>query len=632
VVTATAANKVYDGTAAAVGDAGGQPGVRRPLTTASTSATFDSKDVGTGKTVTVSGITISGIDAGNYTVNTSTTTTADITARALLVTAAAANKIYDGTTAASVTLLDNRVSGDVLTAASTSATFDTKDVGNGKTVTVNGITISGTDAGNYTVNTSTMTTADITARALSVTATAANKVYDGTTVASVTLLDNRVSGDVLTTASTSALFDDKNVGTGKTVTVNGITISGTDAGNYTVNTSTTTTADITARGLLVTATALNKVYDGTPAASVTLLDNRVSGDVLTVAFASALFDDKNVGTDKTLTVSGITISGTDAGNYTVNTSTTTTADITVRTLLVTATAANKVYNGTTAASVTLLDNRVSGDVLTVAFTSATFDTKNVGTGKTVTVSGITISGTDAGNYSHNPTTSATADITARPLTITATGINKAYDGNTAATVTLSDDKVPGDAVLTSYASASFDTKDVGTGKTVTVLGISISGGDAGNYTFNDTAATTADITARQLNITATGVSKVYDGTTAATVTLSDDKVDGDDVVTAYAMATFDTKHVGTGKPVSVTGISISGADAGNYTFNDTATTTADIAARPLTISATGINKVYDGTTAATVTLSNDKGGLGTTSRRLTPPPRLTIRMWARASR
>jgi len=52
--------------------------------------------------------------------------------------------------------------------------------------------------------------------------------------------------------------------------------------------------------------------------------------------------------------------------------------------------------------------------------------------------------------------------------------------------------------------------------------------------------------------------------------------------------------VGTGKPVSVSGISISGTDAGNYTFNTTASATANITAKSLTVSASGINKVYDG--------------------------------------
>jgi hypothetical protein len=193
-------------------------------------------------------------------------------------------------------------------------------------------------------------------------------------------------------------------------------------------------------------------------------------------------------------VSGISISGTDAANYTFNTTATTTADITPRALLVTATGVNKTYDGTTATTVTLSDNRVSGDVFTDSYTTANFNNKNAGTGKAVSVSGISIGGTDAGNYTFNTTASTTADITARALTITAHGVNKNYDGTTAATVTLSDDRVSGDVLTDSYTSASFADKYVGTGKAVSVSGISISGTDAGNYTFNTTASTTANIT------------------------------------------------------------------------------------------------------------------------------------------
>jgi hypothetical protein len=155
-------------------------------------------------------------------------------------------------------------------------------------------------------------------------------------------------------------------------------------------------------------------------------------------------------------------------------------------------------------------------------------------------------------------------------------VNKVYDGNTTATVTLSDNRVAGDVLTTSYASATFTDKNVGTGKPVSVSGISISGGDAGNYTSNTTASTTATITQRALTISATGVNKVYDGNTTATVTLSDNRVAGDVLTTSYASATFADKNVGTAKPVSVSGISISGGDAGNYTSNTTASTTANI--------------------------------------------------------
>src|SRR4030095_8581933 len=217
----------------------------------------------------------------------------------------------------------------------------------------------------------------------------------------------------------------------------------------------------------------------------------------------------------------------------------------------------------------LAEKRVSGDSLSTSSTSASFANKSVGTNKTVSVSGINVSGTDAANYTFNSTASTTANITARSLSISATGINKVYDGSTSATVTLSDNRVAGDVLTTSYTSSSFANKNVGTAKTVIVRGISLSRDDAANYSANTTASTAADITARSLTLSATGVNKVYDGSTTATVTLSDNRVAGDVLTTTYTSASFVDKNVGTAKTVSVSGIAISGTDAGNYQVNNT---------------------------------------------------------------
>ena len=53
----------------------------------------------------------------------------------------------------------------------------------------------------------------VNTRTLNATASASNKVYDGTTAANITYGDNRLAGDVFTISGTAA-FADKNVGTG----------------------------------------------------------------------------------------------------------------------------------------------------------------------------------------------------------------------------------------------------------------------------------------------------------------------------------------------------------------------------------------------------------------------------------
>src|SRR5207247_839579 len=184
------------------------------------------------------------------------------------------------------------------------------------------------------------TTANITARSLTVSATAVNRVYDATTNATVSLTDNRLAGDTLSSSYTGASFANKNAGTAKTVSVSGIAITGADAANYAANTTATTTANITARSLSVSASSVNKVYDGNTTATATLSDNRLSGDTLSTSYSSASFANKNVGTAKTVSVSGIALSGTDAANYTANTTASTTADITTRSLVISTTGRN----------------------------------------------------------------------------------------------------------------------------------------------------------------------------------------------------------------------------------------------------------------------------------------------------
>ncbi len=176
-------------------------------------------------------------------------------------------------------------------------------------------------------------------------------------------------------------------------------------------------------------------------------------------------------------------------------------------------------------------------------------------------------------------------------------------------MTFSDNRVAGDDITENYTAAFFD-KNAGTGKTVSVTGITLSGADAGNYTVVDsTTSTTANIAPRTLAVSATGVNKVYDSMTVATVTLADSPLPGDQVTAGYASAAFADKNVGTGKAVSVTGISLSGSDAADYTLTSTtANTTANITPRTLTVSATGLNRVYDGTTTATVSLADDRAG------------------------
>ena len=606
--SAVGLNKTYDGgtSASVLLNDDRVSGDLLVLTAAS--ASFADKHAGNAKAVSVAGITLGGADAANYTLaSTSAGASANIDRRALTASATGIDKTYDGTTAATVGFGDNRVVGDVLEYTGT-ASFADKHAGSGKAIGVTGIALAGQDAGNYTLtSTSAAASANIGKRALSAVASGVNKTYDGSTGASVSFSDDRVAGDVLD-YSASASFADKMAGTGKTITVTSIALGGQDSGNYTLNTSSATaSADILKRTLSASAIGLDKIYDGGNSANVVLGDDRVLGDQLFLSAASAHFADKNAGAAKAITVTGIVLDGQDAANYTLaSTSAGASADIQRRLLHLSATGANKTYDGNTAANVTFGDDRVAGDVLAYSST-ASFADKNAGSGKAIAVTGITLGGQDAGNYTLASTSAgASADIQRRVLNTVATGVNKTYDGNTAASVSFGDDRVAGD-VLDYGSTASFVDKNAGSGKAISVTGITLGGQDAANYTLASTSAgASADIQRRVLNTVATGVNKTYDGNTVASVSFADDRVTGD-VLEYGSVASFADKNAGSGKAIAVTGISLGGQDAGNYTLASTsAGASADIQRRLLHVSATGVSKTYDGNTAAGVSFGDDR--------------------------
>ena len=178
----------------------------------------------------------------------------------------------------------------------------------------------------------------------------------------------------------------------------------------------------------------NKVYDGSQAASLSLRGDPNVGNSVAIVAGTATFDNKNVGTSKPVTFDGYTLGGADGAKFamfarsgTAEGCGTTTAAITPRALDVVASGTNKVYDGRTAAAVTLTDNRIAGDLLTVTSAAAHFADANVGSGKVVSVTGINATGSDAANYyCATPTAQTAANITPAPLRVTADNAAKTY--------------------------------------------------------------------------------------------------------------------------------------------------------------------------------------------------------------
>ena len=393
VTGVTAASKTYDGSTAATLGGGALSGLigSETLMLTGGSGTFADKNAGTAKQVTVSGIGLAdgtGL-ASNYTVSNPTGVTGTITPKALTVIGAlGVDKVYDGGLDATIVgaSFDGLVGHEIIRGNNLSGTFADKNVGYRKTVTFTDAVLVdgpyGDLASNYTITPFTVT-ASIELKGLTVTgATAASKVYDGTTNATVTgaVLNGLVGTETLALGGMAGEFSDKNAGTGKAVTVSGATLQdGTGlASNYYVTNPSGLTADIGKATInaVTGITAGNKVYDGTTSASINTsgaaFAGLVAGDSLS-ATASGAFADKNAATAKTDAISGIALGGTDAGNYTLASSTASaTADIAKASISAVSgiTAGNKVYDGTTNASLNLagaaFTGQVAGDALTLA--------------------------------------------------------------------------------------------------------------------------------------------------------------------------------------------------------------------------------------------------------------------------
>ena len=610
VSAAAGVSRPYDGTTVAVLDfsSASLVGVIAPdvvtIDHASAVGAFADKNVGTNKPVSVTGVALTGAAAGNYTVSQPTGLTANITAKNLTVSAAAAaSRPYDGTTMAvldfSSASLVGVIAPDVVTIdhASAVGAFADKNIGTNKPVTVTGVGLSGPGAGNYTVSRPSGLTASITAVNLTATIAASDKDYDATATATITncSLAGVVGSEVVSCTTSNAHFASANASSSPQTVTSDVALAGADAGNYTLTTPATTSAKINAKAASVTPNAASKTYGTADPGFSGTLSGFVAADGVNAVYSRTAGETV---AGSPYTISTVLSPAAVLENYTVayNTANFT---ITARALTVTAAGTSRVYDGTTSATVTLSDDRVAGDVLHIGYTSASFTNKNVGTAKTVSVTGISVTGEAAANYTFNTTASASADISARLITVTAVASSKIYDGTTASSgvpAISSGTLASGDTVS---FTQTYDNKNVGTAKTLTPAGVVSDGNGGNNYAVTLAINTAGIITARSLTVTASGIDKVYDGTTTATVTVSDNRIAGDVFTAIYSSASFSNKNVGANKTVTVSGVAISGAEAGNYALSSTtASTTASITARPLTVTAVTDSKIYDGTVAS----------------------------------
>ena len=599
----TAENKVYDGKVDATVEATLDGTLDSDTVTPKvTDAAFANKNVDTNKTVTAT-ISLEGADAANYTLSSSSaTTTAAITAKEVTITGTtvANTKTYDRTTTATITnngTLNGVVENDTVTIKAGTASYGDKNVDTEKPVTFTDFSLEGADAGNYTLKEqpasvqAAITAAEVTIADVTVENT---KVYDGNTTAKITnngTLTGVISGDTVTIKAGTASYGDKNVNPTKTVTFTGFTLEGADAENYTLKEQpANTTAAITAKELTVNVSASDKTYNKNDTAEVNVsLSGAVENDQvsLNTENMSAKFDSADAGENKTVTVSGLTLQGEDAANYALPSTITGTAKI------------NKATPTAEDCTVTIT-GWTYGDAPS---TPQTNSQTNPGTptveykGKDAEEDYTTTVPTKAGTYTVRATfpestnynaSTAVADFTISPktLTMTATAKDKVYDGTTKATVetalnttgVVGEDKV---TLVTDGVTATFDTKDFGENKSVTLTGTYTLGGeDAGNYSLTQPTGLKANITKKELTVTLTIKDKTYDGKQGAAFdgepTLNG-VVASEDVTLINGVPSFSTARVGENIDITFDpAFSLSGTAISNYTLKQPTGITANI--------------------------------------------------------
>ncbi|GHV68540.1 hypothetical protein FACS1894199_15930 [Bacteroidia bacterium] len=440
----TVQSKDYDGTDAATVD--NEPTLDgvingNSVTVSAGSVTFDDENAGIGKTITASGWVIGGTHVDYYTITGEPTfAVGTITPRAITLTVdnitaedytgaphMPALTVKDGTTPLTPTT-DYMVGYNSNTNAGT-ATATVTGAGNyagstgSKDFTINQVTPTVTlSVSGATIRPASVT---LTAGGLTTYATGTLTFKEGLNIIATATLPSNSTTFTPTTATDAYSFTVEYSGDGNYYPAT----SGAQAWTFTKGTQ--VALSITGLGGSYTygdGTVTLGTSGGTTSGTVTHTSSNTS--VATIS-----------GT--TLTIAGtgsFTVTAEMAGNTNYNSVSVTSSTLTVskKDVTVSISANDKVYDGTTAATLsdTTLAEKLATDDLYLTGGTITFADKDVNTNKTVTFSGYTLGGTDAGNYSLAGTSAtALANITPAPLTVTpVAGQSKVY-GSTDPTYT-----------------------------------------------------------------------------------------------------------------------------------------------------------------------------------------------------
>ncbi|QWD00837.1 hypothetical protein G6726_02230 [Polynucleobacter paneuropaeus] len=554
-----------------------------------------------GSNPTVTGVTNGG-SLSNYNISVSAQGSLTITPAPLTVAGATSNVAYNGSLqnngnpVVSVLLGIDTQSGNGVTVTGKSSGTNAGTYNDALSVTAAGAT----QLSNYTI---TKTNGSLVISKLAATVTGATKVnpYTGLLQTNTYTTTGILSGDTANvTIAGSAAATHVSQGTVPDV----FSVSGSAAGNYAF-TYAPGSITITPVALSVVGANTTQVYNATTQTNtVATVTGLKPSDTATIAGSYGA--GKNVGTY----ADALTVGLSNSSDYTIGVTngsiTITPATITISGI----TANNKVYNATTAATLNIgtitYSGVFAGDTVSVNTSnlSGTFVDKNVGTAKTVNISGVVLGGSSSANYqlSGGANTTTTANITPAPLTITGSNLTTTYNGAaqslTSPTVGV---VIAGDNVVVAT------TGGTGTNAGVYATSYAASGTDAGNYTVISNTPTLT-INKASLVVAANNSGKVVnqlDPTLSSTVS----GLQGSDTASSVFVSPYGgyTTTRATGESAGSYAITASGpATLQNYNVTYTPATFTIAGAGQLLITMNAATTTYG--TAATPTIASVQYG------------------------
>jgi len=531
-----------------------------------TSASYASASAGT-QTVTVSGLTLSGLMADRYQLSNTITgeiLKAEQTLSLTLPTSISYGdvKSLSASSSAGLTVTVTSLTTSVCTASGSSLTA----------VSAGTCRVRASQAGtsNYAAATSVDAVVSVDVRTLTISGLTAAKTYDGTTAVSLNGtagLSGIVRSDAvsLTGSITGASYDSATAGS-RTVTISGLSLSGAMAASYQLSNTIPGTINKASQTVsLHLPGSLSYKESGSFSASASSgLD--VSITALTPSICTI--------SDHTLTAIAAgtcRVQATQSGNtnYTAADPAEAELNIAAQPLTLSGLTATKTYDGDTSAAVTGTPELVGvldGDQVTLAgeISGASYDSVRAGS-RIVTVNGLSLEGEQAGNYRLITTIAGEITQASQSLSLHLPD-SLTYGESKEFTSSASSDLSPEITSLTPEVCAVSDrTLAAVASGTCRIKAVQLGNSD---FSGADAVEREVEVAKRTLTLTGLTASKDYDGSTDASITgtpglsgvLGEDEVSVSGSVTS---ASYEAAGAGS-RTVTVHGLGLDGDDAANY--------------------------------------------------------------------